>query len=168
MIKLFDEPVDEPLQETIEACREEFEQQEKPTPVRHELWLLLSLFFIAFVLNSLVASHQMVLGFYTLPTLFSAYKYGRRHAVLTAFASVFMVVLVTHFNPTLFAHKMLPAAGEKWFELTVWGGILVITAYFMGTLCDRKELHMHELRESYHGILMILQHIATNDKYSQN
>ena len=167
MIRLFDEPIDEPLQETIDSCREEFESEYKPA-VRQELWLLLSLFFIAFILNSLVDSHRMVLGFYTLPTLFSAYKYGRRHAVLTAFASVFMVVLVTHFNPTLFAHKMFPASEEKWFDLTVWAGILVVTAYYMGTLCDRQDSHLRELRQSYHGILMILQHIASNDKYSQN
>lgn len=161
--------MDEPLQETIDSCREEFEKQEqKPSAVRHELWLLLSLFFIAFVLNSLVDSHRMVLGFYTLPTLFSAYKFGRRHAVLTAFASVFMVVGVTVFNPTMFTHRLFPAADEKWFDLTVWGGILVVTGYFMGTLCDRKELHMRELNQSYHGILMILQHIAANDKYSQD
>jgi HD domain len=168
MIKLFDEHIDEPLQESIDLCREESEEREKPATVRHELWLLLSLFVIAFILNSLVDSNRMVLGFYTLPTLFSAYKYGRRHAVLTSFASVFIVVLVTHFNPTLFTHRMFPAAGEKWFDLTVWGGILVITGYFMGTLCDRKDSHLRELRESYHGILTILQHIAANDKHSQN
>jgi len=170
VIKLFDEHIDEPLQETIDSCRKEFgeDEEEKPSRVRHELWLLLSLFFIAFVLNSLVDSHRMVLGFYTLPTLFSAYKFGRRHAVLTSFASVFMVVLVTHFNPMLFTHRMFPAAEEKWFDLTVWGGILVVTGYFMGTLCDSKEAHMRELRQSYHGILMILQHIAANDKYSQD
>ena len=34
----------------------------------------------------------MVLGFYVLPTLGSAYLYGRRQATLTAFASVLMVV----------------------------------------------------------------------------
>ncbi len=51
--------------------------------VNRELWLILSLFIIAGLLNWLVASHGMILGFYTIPTLFSAYVYGRRHAVLT-------------------------------------------------------------------------------------
>ena len=36
----------------------------------------------------------MVLYFYTLPTVASAYIYGRRHATLTAFASVLLVVLL--------------------------------------------------------------------------
>jgi len=69
-----------------------------------ELWIVLSLFAIAAVLNSLIDAHRMVLGFYTLPTLYSAYTYGRRHATLTAFASVFLVIGLTVFNPRLFSH----------------------------------------------------------------
>ncbi len=60
--------------------------------VNRELWLVLSLFVIAGLLNWLVASHGVVLGFYTLPTLFSAYVYGRKHAVLTAVGSVLLAV----------------------------------------------------------------------------
>src|SRR5450631_3613747 len=98
--------------------------------VNRELWLLLSLFMIAGLLNWLVASHGMVLGFYTLPTLFSAYVFGRTHAVLTAVGSVLLVVVVSLANPVLFSH---PSSGEldKWFDLAVWAGILIVTAYFM-------------------------------------
>src|SRR3989442_13864697 len=46
--------------------------------VNRELWLVLSLFVIAGLLNWLITSHGMVLGFYTIPTLFSAYVYGPR------------------------------------------------------------------------------------------
>jgi hypothetical protein len=49
---------------------------ERLSRVNRELWLVLSLFVIAALLNWLVESHRMVLGFYTLPTLFSAYVYG--------------------------------------------------------------------------------------------
>ncbi|MGB0007566.1 MAG: hypothetical protein WBP97_10770, partial [Candidatus Sulfotelmatobacter sp.] len=49
--------------------------------INQELWLVLSLFVIAGLFNWLVASHRMILGLYTLPTIFSAYVYGRRHAV---------------------------------------------------------------------------------------
>src|SRR5713226_8729115 len=102
------------------------------TEVNRELWLVLSLFVIAGLLNWLVASHGMLLGFYTLPTLFSAYVYGRRHAVLTAVGSVLLVVIVSIANPVLFVHS---AAGEfdKWFDLGVWAGLLIVTAYSMGT-----------------------------------
>src|SRR3989475_13243284 len=69
--------------------------------VNRELWLILSLFVIAALLNWLVASHGMILGLYTLPTLFSAYVYGRRHAVLTAVASILLVFVVSVANPGL-------------------------------------------------------------------
>ncbi|HET8667335.1 MAG TPA: hypothetical protein VFM10_05085, partial [Terriglobales bacterium] len=62
--------------------------------VNKELWLILSLLLIAAVLNFFVSSGRIILGLYTIPTLFSAYNYGRRHAVLTASASLFLVVLL--------------------------------------------------------------------------
>ena len=137
--------------------------------VNKELWLLLSLFAIAAVLNFLVAAHGVVLGFYTLPTVFSAYFYGRRHATLTAFASIFLVMLVVHFNDSLFSGvAAVPAPQQKWFEITVWGGILVLTGYAMGSLYERKENYVRELRETYHGILLILRQFISKDKYTLN
>ena len=86
-------------------------------------------------MNYLVTAQKMVLGFYTLPTLFSAYFYGRRHATLTAVASVFLVGLLAHYNPTLFAQTIgATFVDNKWFDLTAWAGILIVTAYAMGTL----------------------------------
>jgi|SRR5450432_1234725 putative nucleotidyltransferase with HDIG domain len=135
--------------------------------VNRELWLLLSLFIIAGILNRLVASHGMVLGFYTLPTLFSAYVFGRTHAVLTAIGSVLLVVIVTIANPVLFVHST--ASGmDKWFDLGVWAGLLTVTAYFMGTLYERKEIHVRELRRTYFGVLTILQQFVSNDEYTHN
>jgi hypothetical protein len=84
--------------------------------VNKELWLILSICGIAGMLNYLVVSHRMVLGFYTLPTLFSAYWYGRRHATLTAFASVLAVIVVVYSNPLLFPSGGMARPGEKWYE----------------------------------------------------
>jgi putative nucleotidyltransferase with HDIG domain len=137
--------------------------------VNKELWLILSILVIAAILNFLVAPHRIMLGLYTLPTLFSAYFYGRRHATLTAVASACVVILVVHSNPTLFAQpNQAPLPGEKWYELTLWASILVITAYTMGTLYDHKEARMRELRETYHGVLLILRQFISRDKYTQN
>ncbi len=137
--------------------------------VNRELWLVLSLFVLAGGINFLLDAQRMVLGLYSLPTLFAAYVYGRRHATLTAFASIFMVGLLAYINPRLF-HSAGPVLDieEKWFDLTIWGGILVVTAYAMGTLYEHKLAHMEELRETYHGILLILQQFISNDKYTQN
>ncbi len=137
--------------------------------VNRELWLVLSLFVLAGAINFLVDSQRMVLGLYSLPTLFAAYVYGRRHATLTAFASIFIVGLVAYINPRVFSNRaaVLPLE-EKWFDITIWGGILVVTAYAMGTLYEHKLSHMRELRETYHGILLMLQQFIAHDKYTQN
>lgn len=137
--------------------------------VNRELWLLLSLFVMAAVLNLLVDSHRMLLTLYGLPTLYSAYFYGRRHATLTAVASVAVIGLVMHFNPLIFArHIPAPLLADRWYDLTIWGGVLVITAYSTGTLYERKEEHIRELRQTYHGVLVILQQFISKDKYTQN
>ncbi len=136
--------------------------------VNKELWLVLSLFVLAAMLNFLVASQRMMLGFYTLPTLGSAYLYGRRHATLTALASVLMVTLLGRFNPGLLAMESLAVAGERWIAVTIWGGTLLVTAYLMGTLYDHKNHQLQELRETYHGILLILRHFISKDKYTEN
>jgi len=134
-----------------------------------ELWLILSVVAIAAILNFLVAPHRILLGLYTLPTLFSAYYYGRRHATLTAVASVLVVILAAYFNPSMFAQiNRTPLPGEKWYDLALWGGILVLIAYTMGALYDHKEARLRELRETYHGVLLILRHFISKDPYTQN
>jgi len=128
------------------------------------------MFGIAAILNFAIDSQKMVLGLYTFPTLLSAYYFGRRHAVLTAFGSIFLVGLVMYYNPHMMGRQLptqLPVE-DRWFDVTVWGGILVITAYTMGTLYEHKQKHMAELRETYNGILMILQQFISKDKYTQN
>lgn len=137
--------------------------------INQELWLVLSLFVIAGLFNWLVASHRMILGLYTLPTIFSAYVYGRRHAVLTASASIFMVLILLWKNTALFAGAATFELNyDQWSELITWAGLLLITAYSMGTLYDRKERHLGELRQTYFGLLAILQQFISNDKYTHN
>jgi signal transduction histidine kinase/CheY-like chemotaxis protein len=122
----------------------------QPQPkVSKELWLILSMIIVAVIVNSLITAHRMVLGFYTWPTLFAAYYYGRRYATLAAFASVFLVGLLAHYNADLFVggpeHFFIEG---RWYDIIVWAGILVVTAYAMGTLYERKEAYMNELREA--------------------
>ena len=137
--------------------------------VNQELWLVLSLFVIAGLINWLVASHRLIVGFYTLPTLFSAYVYGRRHAVLTASASIFIVVVLVLTNGNLLvASTQFVSEYDRWAELITWAGLLLVTAYTMGTLYEKKEGHLVELRQTYFGLLAILQQFISNDKYTHN
>lgn len=145
------------------SIRQRFEE------VNKELWLILSMVVIAGTLNFLFSSQRMVLGFYTLPTLYSAYFYGKRHAVLTALASSLVVFVVVYFNPFLLVNTgVAPLRGERWFDLAVWAGLLVVTAHAMGTLYDHKEARLRELRETYFGILLILRQFISKDTYTQN
>lgn len=140
---------------------------EKFFEVNKELWVILSLFIIIGLMNYLVASQRILLGLYTLPTLFSAYFFGRRHATLTAFLSIILVGILTYYNPSwLSMEGYMP--DDKWRELLAWGGILMITAYAMGSLYERDKKKMNELRETYRGVLIILRHFISNDKYTEN
>jgi putative nucleotidyltransferase with HDIG domain len=137
--------------------------------VNGELWLILSMFLIAMLLNYMVSIHRAVLGFYFFPTIFSAYWYGRRHATMTALASFCVVILLIYFNSNLFAvHTGESLADSKWFDVVLWGGTLIIMAYAMGTLHDRDQAKFHELRHTYHGVLLILQQFISKDNYTQN
>ncbi len=140
----------------------------KLADVNRELWLLLSLFGIAALINFLVSSHSVMLNFYVLPTIFSAYFYGRRHAVSTAVASVLLIVLLAYLNPNLFAASAFTLEGERWFSVVAWGGSLVLTAVAMGTLYEKDKVKLRELRETYHGVLMILRQFTAKDQYTQN
>jgi len=106
--------------------------------INPELWLLLFLVVISAILNFLVASQRMALVFYFLPTLHSACHFGRRHATLTAVASIVLVVLLVFLNPSIF-HRQLEIPLGLWFDLTVWGGILMVTGYAIGTLYEHNQ-----------------------------
>jgi HD-GYP domain-containing protein (c-di-GMP phosphodiesterase class II) len=57
---------------------------------------------------------------------------------------------------------------QKWPDIMIWACILIITGYAMGTLYEQKERNMRELRETYHGVLLILSQFISKDKYTQN
>ena len=88
--------------------------------VNKELLLVFSMFVIAFLLNFLIDAQRMVLYVYTLPTVASAYIYGRRHATLTAFASVLLVTLLTMTSGVFGKEALGDAGGDDCW--TWWPG----------------------------------------------
>jgi len=136
--------------------------------VNKELWLVLSMFIIVLLLNVLIDAQRVVLYFYTLPTVASAYLYGRRHATLTAFASVMLVTLLTVTTGVFSSTSAASLPAARWLDLAAWGGTLIITAYLMGTLYEHKNAQLRELRETYHGVLLILRHFVSHDEYTEH
>ncbi len=53
-------------------------------------------------------------------------------------------------------------------DLATWGFMLMLTAYAMGTLHERHVARAEELRQTYHGVLMILRQFISKDKYTEN
>ena len=135
--------------------------------INKELLLLFSMFLIAGLLNVLADAQRMVLGFYTLPTVAAAYLYGRRHAVLTALGSVMLAHLVTAL-PTARSGAWLFSQPHQLADLVAWGGMLVVTAYTMGTVCEKKNTQVRELRETYNGVLVLLRHFISKDEYTEH
>ncbi len=132
--------------------------------IAKESVLLLSLFLIAATMQFFAQSLPMALCFYFLPTLFSAYYFGRRHATLTAFACVFLVILMDFINRMMPTHRVLVLPGERLFNFAIWAGILTVVGYVMGTLYERKEAMTSDIRDSFSGLLLVLQHFMANEK----
>ena len=134
-----------------------------------ELWVILSMFLLAGLLNYAVASQRVLIGLYALPTIMSAYCYGRRHATLTAFASIIFVGILAYYKPELLAQKPEESfGGSGWYELMAWGAILLITAYSMGTLYDKSKQRFAELQQTYRGLIVILRNFISKDQYTEN
>lgn len=133
--------------------------------VNKEVWLLMSLVLISILANYVLDSNEMVLSFYIIPTVFSAYFYGRRHATLTALASFLLVVLVVLFGKP---YGLPTVNGSRWLNITVWGGTLIVIGYAMGSLYEHVRARLQDLRQTYNGVLIILQHFVAQDKFTEN
>ena len=132
--------------------------------VTKEAVLLLSLLGIAATVQFFAQSLPMALCFYFLPTVYSAYYFGRRHATLTAFACVFLVALLDFANNLLPSHRVLVLPVERLFNFAIWAGMLAVTGYAMGTLYERAQRMTADIRESFGGLLLVLQHHIGSEK----
>ena len=133
-----------------------------------ELWVILSMFILAGLLNYAVASQRVLIGLYALPTIMSAYCYGRRHATLTAFASIIFVGILAYYRPGLLTHDAAEMGGSGWYEFMAWGAILLVMAYSMGTLYDKSKQRFAELQQTYRGLIVILRNFISKDQYTEN
>ncbi len=168
--KFLDEffPRSEPLK--VPVCKR-FKEKflEEIYRVNKEFWLILSLVTITALMNFLLDAKQLFLSLYFLPTIFSAYYFGRRHAVMTAFCSIVLVVFFLFVLPYSFHIVSIWSLGFKSMrELVFWGGTLLISAYAVGTLYEKHQDKIKELRKTYQGLIHILRHFISKDEYTEN
>ncbi len=77
-------------------------------------------------------------------------------------------MLLTYINPALFLRRAdYVPVDSRWIDITVWGGVLVVSAYAMGTLYERNQKSLKELKDGYDGMLVILQQFLGNQKLSE-
>jgi putative nucleotidyltransferase with HDIG domain len=134
--------------------------------INKELLLILSIVGSAGLINLVIAGQRMALTIYNLPTLLAAYYFGRRRAVEASLASILLVTWLNILHP-----NVLGRANDvllSWADLSIWAGFLLISAYVTGTLYEHGERRLQELRETYYGVLQILNQFISNDKFTQN
>jgi HD-GYP domain len=115
----------------------------------------------ACLVNLAVTSPFALLGLYTLPTVVAAYFFGQRWAMGTAVASIIVVLLASLFT-------FEPWGASFWIHMITWVCALLATAYAMGVLHKRDTSKGQELRQTYQGLLFILNHIITHDEKRKN
>jgi putative nucleotidyltransferase with HDIG domain len=138
--------------------------------INKELLLILSIIAAAGIVNFFIAGQRLVLTFYNLPTLLAAYYFGRRRAVEAALASILFVVWMNLMNPTALGGSIewKTQGLLAWSDLSVWAGFLLISAYATGSLYELGQRRLDELRQTYYGVLQILNQFIGNDKFTQN
>jgi putative nucleotidyltransferase with HDIG domain len=135
--------------------------------LRHFEKILVSIVLIASFIGTYLLEEQFViLNFYYLPVLVSGYFLGRRLGVLTAVFSILAVVICAMMFPERFfaSRDMLKGV----VQLSSWGGFLILASVTVGTLYERNEQKLKELKNAYVGILEILsKYLESTDRYTK-
>jgi len=128
--------------------------------------ILMGTIFVNFVVQYKMAFLQL----YYLPILITGYILGRRAAVLFAFLSILIVILCTVFYPNFYFDPVSLESRHLSviFNLSIWGGFLILTASVVGKLYEEKEKKVQDLHIAYIGVLEILsKYLESADKYTQ-
>jgi putative nucleotidyltransferase with HDIG domain len=106
------------------------------------------------VMNILLVNQKIVLYLFYLPVILAAWTLRKRHAVSVAALAAVLVAAFAFFLPQSLVYS--GSISMLWAELSIWGGILVVTAYVVSTLRAWTEEAMRSLECAYSGVLAIL------------
>jgi len=142
-------------------------EQFKQFIVKHlEKVLIIIILIAAFIGTYLIEEKSIVLNFYYLPVLSAGYFLGRPMGVLTAIFSILVVVISTLLFPETFFKG--EEFSNKLAELFSWGGFLILASIAVGTLYERNERRLKDLKNAYIGVLEILsKYLESTDRYTK-
>lgn len=107
-----------------------------------DIVILLTLLSVAAV-HYLIYSKIAFLDFFYLLIVLAGYYVGKRLAILGAFFSIIMVwIFILADQASYFGSDN---SFDAHLELTTWGGFLILAAWLVGTLSEKRK---HELEES--------------------
>jgi putative nucleotidyltransferase with HDIG domain len=120
----------------------------------------------AFLGTYSIEEKLIILNFYYLPVLIAGYFLGRRMGVLAAVFSILAVLIcLLAFPESFFDDKETLKIVA---QLCSWGGFLILASVTVGTLYERNEQKLKELKNAYVGILEILsKYLESTDRYTK-
>ncbi|HVO65798.1 MAG TPA: HD domain-containing phosphohydrolase [Syntrophales bacterium] len=131
-----------------------------------EAILVFAILLSAFLGTYFLDDHSIVLNFYYLPVLVASYFLGRRMGLLTAIMSILLVLVCALLFPSRFfsQNMLLQDIGR----LSSWGGFLILASVTVGSLYERNERRLHDLKNAYVGIVEILsKYLESTDRYTK-
>ena len=142
-------------------------EQFKQFILRHFEKILVAVILIAaFVGTYIVEEKFIILNFYYLPVLTAGYFLGRRMGVLSAVFSILAVLFWVLLLPNRFLIGKEILTGVA--QLCSWGGFLILASFAVGTLYEKNEQRIKELKNAYIGVLEILsKYLESTDRYTK-
>ncbi len=122
-----------------------------------ELETIIAIIIVLVIVGAgfLVHYKFILLNFFFLPVIFSGYYLGRRRALLIAITCILLETLYLVFSYEVIRVKFLFSRDDLFFLIS-WAVFLVLTAWIVGTLSERTEREVLNLKKAYLGILAIV------------
>jgi putative nucleotidyltransferase with HDIG domain len=142
-------------------------EQFKQFILRHFEKILVGVILIVALIGTYVVEEKfIILNFYYLPVLMAGYFLGRRMGVLAAVFSILAVLICVLVFPGRFLSSKEIMTGVA--QLSSWGGFLILVSFTVGTLYEKNEQRIKELKNAYIGVLEILsKYLESTDRYTK-
>lgn len=119
-----------------------------------EIMLVLITLAMASILFYVETSQVVMLNLFFLPIILAGFFLGRYRAGVLAFLSVIAATIVIAIDVNRFAFQVSPIMVI--LSVMIWGAVLGMSALFVGTLSDDRNLRALEAHEAHVGVVEVL------------